>query len=359
MQRVGGINTYFAGLIGSLPAETIPYITCTGAPDNLPINSHQHLFRCNRFAFRPGRLAYWLEKYYFRAVESWVAPDLVHPTFYRTLTRRYDRISPTPYVLTVWDFLHDHYPSQLDREGTWRPHVGRMINGAEALLCISNHTKQELLERYPHVASRAFVTRLATTLTRSISTSSELTLPPYLLYVGGRAGYKNFSTALMAFTIIARETPDLEFVVVGSPWSEEENRSIASSNARHRIRLETGVTNDRLASLYTGAVALLYTSEHEGFGLPALEAAACSCPVIASSGTSIPEILGNYPLLCDTKSVDAVVERIGAVLKSSSLREQAVLEGENRSRLFSWRATADSTNAIYRKVLGISKGGVS
>jgi glycosyltransferase involved in cell wall biosynthesis len=108
----------------------------------------------------------------------------------------------------------------------------------------------------------------------------------------------------------------------------------------------TAVSDDELASLYSGARGLLYPSLYEGFGLPILEAMASGCPVLTSNCTAMPEIAGDAAILVDPLSVGSIAEGIRFLADDSWARSLAQ-KGVLRCRDFSWERTAQSVeNAL-------------
>ena len=104
-------------------------------------------------------------------------------------------------------------------------------------------------------------------------------------------------------------------------------------------------------SLYKQAVALIYPSSYEGFGLPILEAMSCGCPVISSDSSSLPEVYGEAALSFENNSVENLSDCIKKISTDNSLREFLIEKGLNRSKEFSWKKCADLTSAIYKKLI--------
>ena len=102
---------------------------------------------------------------------------------------------------------------------------------------------------------------------------------------------------------------------------------------------------------YNCADSFIYPSLYEGFGLPPLEAMACGTPVITSSISSLPEVVGTAALTVDPLDVDAIAGAMANVLGDSSLRERLKAEGPEQAARFSWQDTAARTLNCYRRVL--------
>jgi glycosyltransferase involved in cell wall biosynthesis len=190
-QGAGGIKRYFANLISGLPANFEPHLTtCRAAKDIEPEHPHLRIHRFRRF--RPQRLSLRLEKVFFGRVEKNFSFDLAHPTYYTLLSQHEVSQYRCPVVITVWDMIHEIFP-ELEPTGQLVARKRRGIEAADAILCISENTRQDLLSHYKVDETKVLVTHLAANLTSTPNNREHRTPSrPYFLYVGARAGYKNF-----------------------------------------------------------------------------------------------------------------------------------------------------------------------
>jgi alpha-1,3-rhamnosyl/mannosyltransferase len=117
------------------------------------------------------------------------------------------------------------------------------------------------------------------------------------------------------------------------------------------LRLLGEVEVQDLVALYSGARALVYPSLYEGFGMPVLEAMACGCPVIATDGSSLPEVAGDAALLVDLDDPQALGLALAAVTADPDARDRLVAAGHVRAGHFTWRATAEGMLAAFDEVL--------
>lgn len=348
----GGVSRYFNNLIERLPNDFDPTLTlCTREHLLDPYHPHLKTYYFQRYGFRPGRIAYWLEKKYFNAVMAFNQFEVIHPTYYHLLTRRPMSDCRVPIVLTVWDMIHEHFADQIDIYGLNAEAKRQAITAAQAIICISENTKNDLLERYPSVADRTWVTPLAADIDISMAHGPEpVPERPYLLYVGKRGTYKNFSILLDAFARIVSCYPDLILCLVGSLLESEEVKHIIDLGLHERVICLGYLPDQHLAKLYRCSLAFVYPSLYEGFGIPLLEAMACGTPVIASEVSSLPEVVGEAGLLFDPTSIDDLIDRIKFLIDNSTARDQLIVKGFEQAKQFSWEKTTKQTVDIYEQV---------
>lgn len=155
----------------------------------------------------------------------------------------------------------------------------------------------------------------------------------YFLAVGSWAAHKNFEALLNAFKLVRSWHSDARLVLVG-----ETARIFVGSGANGSqepgVVLVGRVDLGTLATLYRGAVALVFPSRYEGFGLPPLEAQASGCPVIASQSSAMPEVLGESALLVNPESVVDLAAAMGRVWTDSRLRSELVERGLRNVRRY-------------------------
>ena len=354
IQKVGGINRYFDNIISRLPKDFQPILTSIRSRnDHHPYHPNLKLFPYKRFGFRPGRLCYWLEPYYFQSVEALNNYQVFHSTYYSLLTRRKFKKNRCPVVLTVYDMIHEIFADVIDPDGQTAEIKRKAILAADIILCISESTKRDLLERYPLLEEKVLVTHLATDFSPHIRDGNEF-IPsrPFFLYVGGRGTYKNFNNLLIAFSKAVSQVPDIMLCVVGSPFDSSEQSNIAEMHLDKHIQHFGYASDSHLAKLYRNCIAFVYPSLYEGFGIPPLEAMICQAPVIASNTSSIPEVVGDAGLLFDPTSVSDLADRLLFLLEHPAERERLIAKGLEQAKKFSWDKTVTQTLQAYKYAIG-------
>ncbi len=352
LQARGGISRYFENLISRLPPTYEPILT-TARPHHQPASLHPNLqvYRFARYGFRPGRLAYWLEKYYFRAVEAQVDVDVFHATYYQLLTRESLAAKRSPTVVTVYDMIYERYP-EVPPYRQAIPFKRQAVFAADWVLCISECTKQDLLACYPTLPPhKVEVTYLASEFRPDMGYGPE-PVPdrPYFLYVGLRGGYKNFDCLMQAFARLSQAHSDLLLCLVGAPPHGAELAKIQETGIGDRLWVAGAVPDEHLAKLYRHAIAFVYPSLYEGFGIPPLEAMICETPVIAARVSSIPEVVGEAAFYFDPNSVEELYEQMQFVLDHPAERERKIQEGRRQAAKFSWEQTVAQTLAVYQRL---------
>ncbi|MDQ2974213.1 MAG: glycosyltransferase [Acidobacteriota bacterium] len=232
MQSLGGVNRYFENLISSLPTDFKPSLLVPPTSDVSQVH-HPNLTlyrygkeRLPKVSYRLNEYCAALERRYWEQIRSVRGFDIAHPTYYSLITWREMSDYGYPVALTVWDMIYELFPRELDPTGEGAERKRTAIMNADAIICISQNTKQDLLEMYSLPESRVSVTYLAANLDASMSHGPErVPARPYYLYVGARAPHKNFDGLLEAFAKTISVNFDLSLCVVGgAPLDGKDQR---------------------------------------------------------------------------------------------------------------------------------------
>lgn len=350
----GGISRYFSNLIKRLPESFSPTLTSIqSAQEDYPNHPNLKLYTYPRFGFRPGKLSFWLEKYYFRATSHLAKMQLAHPTYYSLLTRQDLSHYRCPIVITVYDMIHEIFADTVDKNGLIAETKRRAILEAQAIICISQSTKRDLLEYYKISEQKVIVTHLASEFKLQDNRTFEpLASQPFFLYVGNRGSYKNFDCLLVALSKLVSLQPDvLLYVLGGGEFTSNEKKLIANLCLDKHVCHCGYISDIDLARYYQQSVALVYPSLYEGFGIPPLEAMSCGTAVIASNVSSIPEVVGDAGLLFDPTSENQLADRMLFLLENSIERDRLIQEGAKRVKLFSWDRMTKQTVDLYQSLI--------
>lgn len=251
----------------------------------------------------------------------------------------------TPSLLLIHDCIPEALGADLS-EPAWQE-KRHAINHARSYCTVSNHTKRDLQRYYPETTKRSIQTiHNGISETFTPATVDEINAfreqfgitKPYYLFVGPVEWYKNFTLLLEGF----EQLPNRSDYLIVRTRAEELGES-----TRPEIVTTGRLSDAQLRAAYSGALALVYPSWYEGFGLPVLEAMACGCPVIAADASSIPEVAGNAAWLIPPHDSDAMASALMA-MQSPEVRHRQSKAGLEHARQFSWKRTAVALlQAIY------------
>lgn len=349
-QRFGGISRYFVEL-GAALTNCTDISPCIFAP--LHLNDYLRSYRFSKKAVfvsmesRFGRGLRPINDFLLKTMNRTFRADLIHQTYYS----EFKPPTGSAIVVTVHDMTHELFPQMWSRHDKTAEYKRRAVERADHVICVSHSTKRDLMSLYRVPEAKISVTHLGVSKMVVPEASPFSSEAPYILYVGGRGGYKNFRAFLVAFASSPFLKGNFKIVAFGGgPLSSGEvdlfrNHGVSLS----QIRMAAG--NDAiLGAAYKGAAMLVYPSLYEGFGLPPLEAMSMGCPVVASNAGPMPEVAGGAAYMSDPKDVDAIRHAMETVAGSTELRAVLMRKGHARAEMFSWERCARDTALVYRRL---------
>ncbi len=242
-------------------------------------------------------------------------------------------------IVTVHDFVYEYYNKGL-RRLIHKLQKGRAIKNAEKIICVSENTKKDLFKFYPNISKeKVHVIYHGVSdnfkLINNLGDSSNK-----IIFVGKRAGYKNFNELIKAFLKLNA----FELIIVGGGKLNLGERNLLKDiNYKHYMN----ITEKKLNELYNKSLAMVYPSLYEGFGLPILESLKAGCPVICSNKSSTGEIGKNY-VISGRISSSFIIDSIEK-LKDNEFRKGLVSSGINYASKHTWENTAKETIKIYQE----------
>ncbi|MBO0949261.1 glycosyltransferase family 4 protein [Fibrella forsythiae] len=362
-QEYGGISRYFCELITGInrTVDTNAYLSLLFSNnvhlDEVGLKKH-HFFSEIDF-YKKTDILYKLNKYHTILDLKWTRYDIFHSTNYDPYFIPF--LKGKPFVVTFYDAIHERFNGQYKELSN----VEQLINDkrllgeqASAIIAISHATKKDLIELHGFKPDKIHVVHLGSSLgqltTNQLTTNMSLpdmAIAPYLLYVGKRDAYKNFPTFLRAIESIIKRDELRLICAGGGAFTDEEQLLIRSFNLEARIAYQP-INDTKLQSLYTNALAFVFPSLYEGFGIPVLEAFACGCPCVLSNTSSLPEVGGDAAQYFDPKEEDSIAQSVERVISDESLRSSLISKGYQRLSLFSWAQTVERTLSVYESVKG-------
>ena len=353
--RETGNETYCLGLIEGLEQieDHNQYVVYLTSRSVLPsVNGHGRLLRR---MLRRGSSAWRLLMGFAQASRK-DRLDVLHVTYNVPFFTR------CPLVVSVHDISYVHYPEFFSKRdlrllGTYVPYS---VKAARHVLTLSESAAEDIERVYgvPRskisvvpLAARAPYSSMAEPTRVSYMREAYGLSEPYILAVGNLQPRKNLLRLVEAVAQLPAWASDLKLAVVGkAQWKESEiYRMVTELGLRDRVVFTGYVSDEDLALLYHGSLALVYPSLYEGFGLPILEAMACGTPVICSNTSSMPEVAGDAAIMIDPLNVGELADAIGSVVESNSLREHLRHLGFARAASFSWLKTACQTLKVYEQ----------
>ncbi len=299
----------------------------------------------------PIRRAWWEAVHLPRYVRRAQA-DLFHATWNSGLSARL----PVPSVLTVHDLIPLHDPrayfSNRRQQACYRYALTSSVRRARKIATVSAFVRDELATRCARDRERIVV------VPNGVNAPANVTPPiaqeRYVLVVGGHESRKNVGGAIRTMQRFwQRYSADVELRITGdaSDLCADSSHCFDKLSNTDRIRFLGQLSDDELASHYAGASALLFLSRDEGFGLPALEAMAYGCPVVAARCASLPEIVGDAGLLVDPDDPDSAADALNSILTDATVRQSCIERGRRIAAAQTWDRAASAYRNLYETAL--------
>ena len=289
---------------------------------------------------RPRRGAFLFDPVAWRHTLRRVRVDVLHLPAW-TVPRRL----PVPVVATGYDATPFHYASP---PRAWQRRRARQailsLSRAGRVHAISGHARDELCGVAHLAEDRVHVVHLGVDAT--FCPAPEREAPQHVLFVGGGEPHKNLGVVLDAMASpTGSALPRL--LVVGAA-GETLVGAIARRGLGARVILAPARGDAELVRSYRLALATVVPSRNEGFGLPALEAMACGCPVVAAAAGALPEVCGDAAVLLAPDDPAAWTAALLGLVNEPARREAMITAGLARARAFTWERTALGVAEIYR-----------
>jgi len=359
LNRGGGIANYIAQLLDNIrdlePEYIYKVFFNSFRKIHMPIDDHFFRVTSSRL---PDRLLQFSWTYLRFPPIEWFIGDV--DVFHSPAHSPIYALSPPAkrWVVTV----HDLFTFKLNysREIREKEMVAlRVIERyASKVICVSNSTRNDLLEIIPSLQSKAVVIPEGVD---EIFFSDKLSIDivckykvqkPYILYVGAADPHKNLPRLIKVFARLSKNIPHY-FVLAGKITERHKPLRDLTVELKmsDRVIFTDSIDADDLPSLYKGADLFVLPSLYEGFGLVLLEAMASGTPVVSSNISSIPEVVGNAAQLFNPVDEDNMYDILYKTIKDINLRAAMKANGIESARHFSWKKMAQETLQIYKEVV--------
>jgi glycosyltransferase involved in cell wall biosynthesis len=257
--------------------------------------------------------------------------------------------------------VHDLIPLRFSQRFSpltpyFRYYIPQVLAQAEHIICNSIATATDIIDFWN--ISAAKITPIPLAYSSDHFRSLDLTgqreaILPYFLYIGRHDPYKNLSRLINAFAALSN-CRDHQLWLAGSPdqrYTPELKAQVEELGLIAQVKFLNYVPYDQLPMLINQAIALVFPTLWEGFGLPVLEAMACGTPVITSNLSSLPEVAGDAALLINPYHTQEITAAMQAIAADTQLRSQLSNLGLQRARQFSWTKTGQATREILQQYL--------
>ena len=266
---------------------------------------------------------------------------IFHSTYYRVCSN-----SNAINIVTVHDFTYEYFNKGL-KKYIHSLIKNRAIRSADYIVCISENTKKDLIKFVPDV-NKDKIYVIPNGCSDDFFVISQDRLDYYenfLLFVGSRATYKNFDLAVQ----VAKQS-NLKLKIVGSILSNSE-KAFVEEHLSNKYEELGRIDNHRLNEEYNKALALIYPSSYEGFGLPVIEAQRAGCPVVAILNSSIKEIFGDCSYLSSDNNVSSLCDIVSHLKDVPGYRDNIVSLGLQNASKYTWDKTYNLYKNLYLHII--------
>lgn len=358
-QKYGGISRYFyeiANRMAGLPGHEVLIFA--------PIYINQYFDDADMVRptgiKKPGEMRLtrivnainkWLPGFFLKRHKN---VDIFHETYYAMGD---NCPASAKRVITVYDMIHETFPEYFAADSAEKTlkEKAHAIQRADHIICISENTKSDLMQILSVPEEKISVVYLGCSLkpgSHDAGVKSALVSEPFLLYVGSRAGYKNFSRLMRAYASSEYLKANFKLACFGgSEFSTDEISLMQSLNIPTGRVVQMDGNDDVLITLYKSAAVFVYPSLYEGFGIPVLEAMSLACPVACANAGSIPEVAGEAAEFFNPDDLADICAAITRIVANPGHASELVEKGRIRSELFSWSKCATDTLNVYQKIL--------
>lgn len=272
--------------------------------------------RLTELDYKEQMVPRFMERYRVPAYKA-ETPAIFHSSYFRVLPQE-----GVHNVTTVHDLTYHFYRRGLAKAvHLWEEE--RALRHSEAVICVSENTKRDLLRFYPWYPEEQ-ITIAYNGVSDDFYPMKSVKKKGFLLFVGNsKAAYKRYDVAQHVAQLTGIEL-------------------VTAAN----------VTKEELNKLYNEALCLLYPSDYEGFGLPVLEAQKAGCPVIAQNNSSIPEIIGEEGLMIQHDTPERMAAEMADIVRQLLLRptDKIIAAGIENAKRFSWDQSYQQVKKAYENI---------
>lgn len=269
-------------------------------------------------------------------------------------------------VVTVHDMTYKAFPETVRGRTRTMLNMGlkKSMKRADIIVTVSEFSKSEILKWFPEHEKKLRVVPCGVDLDRFKPCTEPERIPQvkqslgiegdYFLYVGTIEPRKNLERLIIAYDIFSkRKGVDVPKLVLagGKGWLYDGiYGKVQELGLDKQVIFTKYIPSEDMNPLMCGALAFVFPSIYEGFGIPPLEAMACGVPVLASNAASLPEVTGDCAVTCDAFSEESIAEGLARLCDDGELRKDLSERGRKRAELFTWDSSAEKLYNVYKEL---------
>ena len=360
LQSTGGITRMFNELVPRLatldPEVQIQFFKTGLLKQPLPQIKNVKIYDIGYLdlLFRPRRI--WQNSY--EKIYSFIGnkiitsqePTIWHSSYYNDFLGWKGKK-----VVTVHDMIYEMFPKLFSHkfDQNFIRQKKKTIINSDAVICVSNTTKQDLINLYSlqddnfHILYHGVSPSFQQLDHKKIPEEFRISFP-YIMFVGKRTHNKNFLEFIKAYSKWNKKK-EIHVLAVGQKWGKDEIRILKELQIFENVILKSNIDDGQLTYLYNQALAFIYPSLYEGFGIPLLESMACGCPIVASNIPSTKEIAQDIPVYFEIGDVESFLFALDRAVKEKN-NPASLQKGLLRAKGFTWDISAKRLLQIYREL---------
>lgn len=268
-------------------------------------------------------------------------------------------------VVTVHDMVYKAFPETVRGRTRFMLETGlkKSMKRADIIVTDSEFSRNEIIKYFPEHSGKIRVVPCGVDCRRFRPCANPETIAEvkksldidgeYFLYVGTIEPRKNLVRMIKAYKVFTKHVKNPpKLVLAGAKgWLCDDIYALVRKlGIDNQVIFTKYVPSEDMTPLICGAMAFVFPSLYEGFGMPPLEAMACGVPVLTSGEASLPEVVGDCAVICDAYSVKSIAKGLYRLYKNPDLRKELSRRGNERAGLFTWENSAKKLHAIYREL---------
>lgn len=352
-QKYGGVSRYFAEIMHNAPKD-IKISKGFIFSENEYINEYnpRTIFCGKKHFIGKGKILYYLNRWISILYMLIGHYDLLHVTSDDSYFLKYNR---KPFVITIHDMILEHlYGKESWVKPCWIESRNKIIHAAKGIIVVSLNTKKELLKYYPDLPEDKIHVIYHGSNHHSDFSITENPWGKYILFVGKRDSYKNYSCFVKAISSLLIRDTSLKLICTGLPFHKDEIELHKKLLIADKV-IHIGADDKTLFNLYRNAQLFVFPSLMEGFGIPILEAWDNDCPIALSNASCFPEIAGKAAVYFNPSDESSILKAIDSVYNNPSLRDDLIRLGKEQITHYNWTQSAMQLAEIYQTLLSDNK----